>query len=148
MPTRCRTQIDPARPRHWATPDANWPEWGRGYCWASVAPGMTQMNTILPPNKEVCARQGFNGAHDGVWTASSRHQGGAHVLMADGAVKFITDSIESGRAEVGIFAESGIVWDGANTSLYPHRAPGSESPYGLWGALGTRAGKETIEEEL
>ncbi|MGB0761366.1 MAG: hypothetical protein ACPGPS_17610, partial [Rubripirellula sp.] len=26
--------------------------------------------------------------------------------------------------------------------------PGSESPYGLWGALGTRASKETIEEQL
>jgi hypothetical protein len=26
--------------------------------------------------------------------------------------------------------------------------PGSKSPYGLWGALGTKAAKETVEEQL
>ncbi|HBV66319.1 MAG TPA: general secretion pathway protein GspG, partial [Rhodopirellula sp.] len=30
----------------------------------------------------------------------------------------------------------------------PATAPGSKSPYGLWGALGTRAVGETIEEQL
>ncbi|TWU46096.1 hypothetical protein Poly51_54910 [Rubripirellula tenax] len=65
---------------------------------------------------------------------SSRHSGGVHVLMGDGAVKFITDSIEAGSRNAG------MVWNGA-TGIGP-RAPGKESPYGLWGALGTRANKE------
>ena len=58
--------------------------------------------------------------------------------MGDGAVKFITDSIESGDAT------NGTVRLGQTGT----RAPGSQSPYGLWGALGTRGMKEVIEEEL
>ena len=60
------------------------------------------------------------------------------MVMGDGAVKFITDSIESGNKDAGM-----IIWNGMLA-----RSPGSQSPYGLWGALGTRANKETIEEEL
>lgn len=55
-----------------------------------------------------------------------------HVLMGDGAVVFITDSIEAGNSRY-------------NISQLP---PGEKSPYGLWGALGTRAGKEVVEEQL
>ena len=69
---------------------------------------------------------------------SSRHVGGAHVLMADGAVVFITDSIEAGARN------QGDVWRNGTGN----RAPGSQSPHGLWGALGTRASAETIEEQL
>ena len=58
--------------------------------------------------------------------------------MADGAVIFITDSIESGDQTIGT----------VRRSRTGPRAPGSESPYGLWGAMGTRAAKETIEEQL
>ncbi|ELP33884.1 protein containing DUF1559 [Rhodopirellula baltica SWK14] len=49
--------------------------------------------------------------------------------MADGAVKFITDSIESGNQNRATLPKAG--------------QPGEKSPYGLWGALGTKAGKET-----
>ena len=86
--------------------------------------------TNLPPNSELCLDAWVEGG--GAASASSRHQGGAHVLMADGAVVFITDSIEAGDSRY-------------NIGSIP---PGEKSPYGLWGALGTRAGKETIEEQL
>ena len=58
--------------------------------------------------------------------------------MADGAVVFITDSIEAGDSTNGT----------VRRSRTGNRAPGSQSPYGLWGALGTKASKETIEEQL
>ncbi len=58
--------------------------------------------------------------------------------MGDGAVVFITDSIEAGSRN------QGDVWSGGTGN----RVPGSESPHGLWGALGTRASSETIEEQL
>jgi prepilin-type processing-associated H-X9-DG protein len=71
---------------------------------------------------------------------SSRHQGGGHVLMGDGAVKFITDSIEAGNNNSAMVSDQ---------SQVPGCLPaGSESPFGLWGALGTRASKEIIGEEF
>ena len=51
--------------------------------------------------------------------------------MADGAVKFITDSIESGNQNQAPVQVRG-----------PWPPSGSKSPYGLWGALGTKASKE------
>jgi len=33
-------------------------------------------------------------------------------------------------------------------NLTGSRAPGKQSPYGLWGALGTKGAKEVIEEQL
>ncbi len=76
----------------------------------------------------------------GYLPAGSRHQGGCHVLMADGAVKFITDSIEAGSQNAfPVFAGGNrtIAADGYTNS------PGSKSPYGIWGAIGTRGSKET-----
>ncbi len=129
-------QIDPERPQFWANGvpldgDAA----RRGYRWADFRPYASGFHTILPPNGEICS--GNNAGQTGVWSASSRHQGGAHILMADGAVVFMTDSVEAGDNRAS------MVW--LNNTV---NRPGSESPYGLWGALGTRASKETIEEQL
>ena len=94
-------------------------------------------NTILPPNREICSDR-RNTWRPGIYGASSRHIGGCHILMGDGAVIFITDSIEAGSNQDGM-----VIWNGTGP-----RSPGSQSPYGLWGALGTRGAKETIEEQL
>ena len=53
--------------------------------------------------------------------------------MGDGAVKFVTESIEAGNRQ------SAQVGNAAN--MLP---PGAQSPFGLWGALGTKAGSETV----
>jgi hypothetical protein len=59
-------------------------------------------------------------------------------MMADGAVIFITDSIDAGNVH------HGNVWlGGTGDSL-----PGSQSPYGVWGALGTRASFETGQDQF
>jgi prepilin-type processing-associated H-X9-DG protein len=103
----------------------------------------TSFTTILPPNSPSCQRGGGD-YNEGVHSAGSRHQGGAHVLMGDGAVVFITDSIEAGDNTLPPI-ERGL---GSNPGWYPGAEPGAPSPYGLWGALGTRAVKEVIEEQL
>lgn len=131
--------INPERPGFWL------PEWqqrnrrnfARGHRWACALPIMSTVMTILPPNRETCGRYNALGTTL-VASMSSRHQGGAHILMGDGAVVFMTDSVEAGNSRAP------NVWrNGTGTAL-----PGSPSPYGLWGALGTRASSETVEEQL
>ncbi len=129
-----QSQIDPARPQFWKTTGLTFENSSnrRGYRWADFFVTNTGCFTILPPNTELCGVNNIgNYATAGV---GSRHQGGAHVLMADGAVKFVTDSIEAGNNRAANVQPAGT---GAT-------APGSMSPYGLWGALGTRANKETV----
>lgn len=152
IPNICEGSKDPLRPQFWnptltgAINAASEEENRRGYRWPSSSPMFTGFVTMLPPNREVCV-QGNNAldsstrrgyTRPGSYPTSSRHQGGAHVVMADGAVKFITDSIEAGNS-----GAVNVRFGGAGIS-----APGSRSPYGLWGSLGSRASKETIEESL
>ena len=139
-PIICRPDIDAQRPSFWGSTadiDSDTPDFRRGYMWANAASVFCGTMTILPPNSEIC---GHDNSRRTTSTApmSSQHQGGCHILMGDGAVKFITDSIEAGNSSAG------NVWlGGVGVS-----AVGQKSPYGLWGALGTRAAKEVIEEEL
>jgi len=151
-PTIGNNFIDPLRPRFWCLTGSTTCTPGtfrggstsaragerRGFRWADGRPLYSQVNMILPPNGPVKIGEGSDGS-SGVMPPSSRHQGGAHVLMADGAVKFITDSIESGNSRAPMVYRRQTV----ATS-----APGSPSPYGLWGALGTRANKEVIRGEF
>ena len=139
-------QINPERPGFWCspadtgcTPPTNLHENSynaRGCSWADFRYQSTTMFTILPPNAENCVGAWIDSA--GTMTASSRHQGGAHVLMADGAVIFMTESVEAGDRRA-----SAIFRNGVGT-----RAPGSPSPYGLWGAMGTKASREVVDEAL
>ena len=137
-PVDCEVDVDPARPQFWSAGVTTLlPEnQSRGFRWASANFPYSVMNTILPPNREVCLAIGQTG--NGICPPSSRHQGGCHVLMADGATIFITDSVEAGDSRNGT----------VRLNRTGNRTPGSPSPYGLWGALGTKASKETIEEQL
>ena len=62
--------------------------------------------------------------------------------MGDGAVVFMTDSVEAGDSRAP------QVWLNGMNAGPPSNVPGAPSPYGLWGALGTRAASEVIEEQL
>ena len=109
----------------------------RGHKWAHGRPLNTGITTILPPNSAICVTT-FARTF-GALAPSSRHQGGVHILMADGAVVFITDSIEASDSSA-----KPVHVD----SVAPDAVPGSVSPFGLYGALGTRASRETIDEDF
>ena len=107
-----------------------------GYRWGDGVAFMSALSTILPPNSAVClignTSWSAGGGHygPGLWTATSEHVGGVNAAMADGSVRFVSENIDAG-----------------NTSIVAPAPQGSgPSPYGVWGALGTRAGGEIINE--
>jgi prepilin-type N-terminal cleavage/methylation domain-containing protein len=97
-----------------------------GARWSDGGSTYTAFTTILPPNGPSCSSNTEND--NGIYTASSRHTGGVHCLMGDGAVKFISENIDSGNPSLGAGTTNGI------------------NNYGVWGGLGTRAGGETLGE--
>ncbi len=100
--------------------------WFRGGRYGDGGALYTSFQTILPPNSISCSTAGENG--NGIHSATSRHSGGVQVLMADGAVKFITENIDSG-----------------SPSLAPGVTNGRHN-YGLWGGLGTRSTGDQLGE--
>lgn len=112
-------------------PKSKWWPFGRGSRWCDGALAITGFQTVLPPNSPSCTSD--NGFEDAIASASSYHPGGAHLLFGDGRVAFIADTIDAGDPE-----QPGV------SNAVGYALPGSESPYGVWGALGTRAAKEIV----
>ncbi len=134
-PSYGELQVDPTRPQFWPAAATFNTAWGRGFRWADRMPVYSCVFTVLAPNQALCSER--DDRRDAVAAPSSRHQGGCHVLMGDGAVKFITESIEAGNASAP-----------QPDTRAGSPAVGLGSSYGVWGALGTRASKETIDLSL
>ncbi len=112
-----------------------WPE-GREACWADGSLRSTGFQTVLIPNSPSATSE--KGELEGVMSVSSHHPDGVHVCFSDGAVRFISNSIDAGDSHSPSVAEPRV-----NAAAYAF--PGSPSPYGLWGALGTCNGKEPVD---
>ncbi|ADG69305.1 protein of unknown function DUF1559 [Planctopirus limnophila DSM 3776] len=108
------------------TGDTSW-----GYRWGDGGGFFNGFTTAIAPNGPSCTQNAGHSHWNGtVNTAGSRHTGGAHALMTDGAVRFISENINTG--------DQSAAWMGSTA--------GGPSPYGVWGALGSRAGGETTGE--
>lgn len=95
-------------------------------------------HTVLPPNSPSCGYSVTNGGQSNQWgvlSASSHHPGGINTLNMDGAVRFISETIDCDDLN----GRQGGVPQGAGTQP----ANSGASNYGVWGALGTPAGGET-----
>lgn len=97
-----------------------------GIRWTDANPMYCAFNTVLPPNGPACADGGqYGDSHHLVIPPASRHPGGVNVSFADGSVRFISNTINTGDL----------------TKYQPLQGP---SVYGVWGALGSRDGGESI----
>ena len=91
-----------------------------GKRWSDGCPAFVGLNTILPPNSPSCTRWG--NEKDKIYaTPTSYHPGGVDTLFGDGSVSFTTDTIDTGNL----------------TADWENNGP---SPYGVWGAMGSRSG--------
>ncbi len=98
----------------------------RGDRWADGSASFTGFNTVFAPNGPSCM-EGNDDSGDGVMSAGSYHGGGCQVLLGDGSVQFISDTIDTGNLGAG-----------------PRNTAGP-SRHGVWGALGSRAGGDATD---
>jgi prepilin-type N-terminal cleavage/methylation domain-containing protein/prepilin-type processing-associated H-X9-DG protein len=95
----------------------------RGNNWAWGAVITSGFNTVLPPNSIACKGGSSEWGEDHIVPPDSYHPGGVNALLADGSQRFISETIHTGNLTLP------SVRNGA-------------SPYGVWGALGSREGGE------
>lgn len=100
---------------------------------------IVQFYTMMPPNGPFCAYN-TSGCPElnNAASASSYHSGGVNVGFADGAVRFIPDTIDVGNnISVNVRTHFGV-------SSKPREKGIGKSPWGVWGALGTINGSESV----
>ncbi len=127
-------------------------EW-RGFGWLEAYCPWSAFNTINGPNGASCsdaAQANMNGTDEGIWSAGSYHFGGAHVVLFDNSVKFIQNEIDTANNAAGATAAdyySPGYYDAPGTAP-PVRTPNwtSPSPFGTWGAMGTKGGGELLAD--
>jgi len=105
---------------------------GRGRIWSSGVTIFSSFSTILPPNAPTCR---LNADEWVIHTVSSYHPGGVSGALADGSVRFITETINTGNLNNSLGYPS---WTGDNRHF-----PG-QSTFGVWGAMGSINGGEAV----
>jgi prepilin-type N-terminal cleavage/methylation domain-containing protein/prepilin-type processing-associated H-X9-DG protein len=124
-PAGCLARLDPTNPKRITPPLQTEDRPVGGRAWYGL-PNFTGFTTMVPPNGPSCLYT-LDGA-EFMGPISSRHPGGANVAMADGSVRFISETIDTGNA-----AELDVTDPG-----------GRRSPWGVWGALGSCMGGEPV----
>lgn len=118
QPSSCMSTLGVGGQYHSDVSTSTW----AGLNWAHGGVARTQFNTILPPNGPSCGGSS-NDSNRALVPPTSYHPGGVLALMCDGAVTFVSETIDTG-----------------NLSL-PSELSGP-SPYGVWGAMGSKDGGE------
>jgi len=111
----------------------NWFNNWRGHTrWAGRLTDGCSFTTILPPNSPSCIVGSVSPYYSGgIASPTSNHSGGVNVCMCDGSVRFVSETIDAGTAS------SAVPGYGSVSSM-------GKSPFGVWGAMGSRCGGETV----
>ena len=98
-----------------------------GTRWGDGELRYTSFFTVLPPNSASC--QTNSASQVALLTTNSYHQTGVTLAMCDASVRFISNFIDAG-----------------DPSLTPPVTALGPSRWGVWGALGTAKGGETVAQ--
>lgn len=99
----------------------------RGVNWSWGAMVNSGMTTILPPNSIGCTNGSSEWGNRHIHPPDSNHPTGVNAVRADGSVDFVSSNIYAGNL----------------AAPAPYSGP---SPYGVWGALGSKDGGDKINE--
>ncbi|MEY4612706.1 MAG: hypothetical protein RL179_679 [Planctomycetota bacterium] len=127
-PNQCRASFDFANRSFPASiPQGDLKTWS-GVRWHDGGSGFTGISTNAAPNSSPACCYVAWDAGSGMYPPSSTHTGGVVAVFADASVRFITNNIDSGNQNA------------TGTGLT------GPSPFGVFGAMGTRAGEEPISQ--
>ncbi len=101
-----------------------------GRIWHDGQTEIVGFTTVIAPNGPSCG-EGTDGNADAqhtIITPSSNHTGGVNAVFCDGSVRFIANNIDTGNLNTV------TNWTGIQSGL---------SPFGVWGAMGSKSGGET-----
>ncbi len=121
-PSLCNQARDPANPKQLKSTI------GVASTYRGVRPldgryAMSGFTAVLPPNAPSCTPNDHSAGW-AIYSASSEHTGGVNVLLFDGSVTFVSETVDTGTL-TSAQNLSGI------------------SPYGVWGAYGSVNGGES-----
>ncbi len=122
-PDACTSKFDAATNAWTGAAQAGW----AGVRWPDGGMGFAGLTTNARPNSVSCAWNSHD-AQNGLYPPSSRHPGVVNAVMGDGSVRTISESIDCGNGSA------------TGTSL------NGPSPFGVFGALGSRLGGEAVSE--
>jgi prepilin-type N-terminal cleavage/methylation domain-containing protein/prepilin-type processing-associated H-X9-DG protein len=111
-----------------------------GRRWADGHMLYTAFLTILPPNSPTCSET-TNAETWTLTTANSYHSGGVNVAMVDGATRFISDTINVDNLDKNLVQYE---LDKTGVDITNGRKYSGASIYGVWGALGSASGRESV----
>ena len=119
----------------------------QGAAWLRCGLSWTGFQTIIGPNGASCVNG--NGAasnqqeqNSAIRTAGSYHFGGAHVVTFDNSVKFVPNEVDTTNTTPLANATTYFAPGRSGNNQTPNW--NSPSPFGVWGALGTRGAGDDV----